>query len=188
MKKNSLVIFLTGLIFLSAVSSVFAKESGSSANLNALARISKEEIKRAETEKKKMAIRAVLERYQSPMAGSEASFIETCKKYNIDCYLLPSIAGLESTFGRFIWPDSYNPFGWDRGYMMFENWPQSIDTVGKGLRENYINKWGLLSVEQIGPIYSESPTWSKRVSWFMSEFKKEEEKLTLLSAEIPVKL
>lgn len=188
MKKISLAIFLTGLFFLVTFSPVIAKESGSSAILSVVTRINQEEIKQVEIEKKKIAIRAVLERYQSPMAGSEVNFIETCNKYNLDCYLLPSIAGLESTFGRFIWPNSYNPFGWDRGYMMFEDWPQSIDTVGKGLRENYINKWGLLSVNQIGPIYSESPTWAVRVSWFMNEFRKEEEKLTLLSKEIPVKL
>ncbi len=132
-------------------------------------------------------IDSVLNRYGSPMAGEGESFVKTCVKYQIDCYLLPSIAGLESTFGKFIWPDSHNPFGWARGYMMFDNWSESIDTVGAGLRKGYLNK-GALSVDEIGPIYSESPTWAVRVNYFINQFEKEEAKMTLLSDEFPVKL
>ena len=100
---------------------------------------------------------------------------------------MPSIAGLESTFGKFIWPNSYNAFGWARGFMMFENWADGIDTVAKGLRNGYLDK-GALTVEDIGPIYSESPTWAIRVNFFIKQFEKEEEKITLLSNQFPVQL
>jgi hypothetical protein len=71
--------------------------------------------------------------------------------------------------------------------MMFESWADGIDTVAKGLRKGYLNK-GALTVEEIGPIYSESPTWAVRVNYFIRQFKKEEEKMLLLSTQIPVQL
>ncbi len=136
---------------------------------------------------KKLAIKRILEKYSAPLVGETDSFINACSRYDLDCYLLPSIAGLESTFGRFIYLNSYNPFGWARGYMMFGSWAQGIETVGKGLREGYLNK-GALSVSEIGLIYSESPTWSRRVQYFMNEFKHEEAKLQLYLNQESVEL
>ncbi len=188
MKKLILALIITGLFFFGVTVVEAENQAGSSAQLSFDVQIDQEEQTATNFKRKEMAIKAVLTRYNSPMLGVEKSFIETCKKYNLDCYLLPSIAGLESTFGRFIWPNSYNPFGWARGYMMFSSWEQGIDTVGRGLRENYINKWGLLTVNEIGPIYSESPTWAVRVNWFIDQFKMEEERLSLQSMEFPVKL
>lgn len=189
MKKIIFLTLITGLLFFYSPSITMAQnQAGSSAQLSTKIQIDQEEQTAIDFKKKELAIRAVLTRYNSPMIGEEKSFINACKKYTLDCYLLPSIAGLESTFGRFIWPNSYNPFGWARGYMMFSSWSDGINTVGKGLRENYINNWGLLTVNDIGPIYSESPTWAIRVNWFINQFKLEEEKLSLLSFEFPVKL
>jgi len=136
---------------------------------------------------KKLSIKRIFEKYNAPLIDSADSFIATCQNFNLDCYLLPSIAGLESTFGRFIYPNSYNPFGWGGGMIMFNSWNEGIGTVAKGLRENYLNK-GADSVEQIGKIYSESPTWALRVRYFMSEFQKEQEKLQLYLSENTVKL
>ena len=135
----------------------------------------------------KIVLRTVLERYNSPLANEVDSFIDACQKYNLDCYLLPSIAGLESTFGQFVYPDSYNPFGWGGGYIKFDNWSQSIDTVAQGLRLNYINR-GATSVPAIGRIYSESPTWAIRVQNFINQFRQEEDKLPLFLSENKVEL
>ena len=121
------------------------------------------------------------------MSDESESFVKACIKYQINCYLLPSIAGLESTFGKFIYPNSFNPFGWGRGYMMFDNWAQAIETVAKGIYNDYVKK-GAQTVEEIGLIYSESPTWAVRVNFFINQFEKEEEKLTLLSDQFPVEL
>jgi len=136
---------------------------------------------------KKRAIKNYLSKFQTPLIDHVDAFIQACQLYNLDCYLLPSIAGLESTFGKFIWPNSYNAFGWARGFMMFDSWEQGIDTVGKGLRKGYLNK-GALTVEDIGPIYSESPTWAVRVNFFINQFEKEEKKMSLLSGQLPVEL
>ena len=130
--------------------------------------------------KQKIAIRKVLQKWQSPLVDSVDDFITACNKYNLDCYLLPSITGIESSFGKHIYPNSNNPFGWGRGLIMFEDWAEAIDTVGKGLRENYYNK-GAETIEDVGRIYCEGNTWAGKVRFFMNEFKKEEDKIQLFS-------
>lgn len=175
------------LFFLWAIPVKAETIAGSSAPLAYNSFINTNDIEQLRQENIKIAIETVLKRYNSPMAEESDAFVKACIKYKIDCYLLPSIAGLESTFGKFIWPNSYNPFGWARGYMMFENWSEGIDTVAKGLRNGYMNK-GALTVEDIGPIYSESPTWAVRVNYFIRQFEKEEEKMSLLSEQFLVQL
>lgn len=126
---------------------------------------------------KRVAIYKTLERYNSPLLEEVDSFLIACLNYGIDCYLLPSISGVESTFGRFLLPGTYNPFGWGGGYMPFSSWQDGFLTVAKGLRENYIDQ-GLTSVEMIGPVYAPpSTTWSGKVLMFMRIFAAEEAKL-----------
>lgn len=127
---------------------------------------------------KKNVIKKVLQRYNSPLTDSTDAFIETCQKYNLDCYLLPSIAGLESYFGTQLMPGSHNPFGWGRGLIYFDSWEAGIYTVGNGLRENYINK-GAETVEEIGAIYCEGNTWAGKVRSIMKTFQQEEQKQEL---------
>jgi len=188
MKKLIAIITIISLFFFLSVFSVSAEAmAGASAPLLHNSFINTDDIEQLRQAKIKITIENVLRRYNSPMADASESFVKACIKYQIDCYLLPSIAGLESTFGKFIWPNSYNAFGWDRGYMMFDSWDEGIDTVAKGLRKGYINK-GALTVDQIGPIYSESPTWAVRVNSIRAQFEKEEDKLSLLSNQFPVQL
>ena len=187
MKKLIFLTFFSLFFFLSALPVKAETIAGASAPLVYNSFISTSDIEEMRLRKVKMAIENILKRYGSPMSEESDSFVKACIKYQIDCYLLPSIAGLESTFGKFIWPESHNAFGWARGYMMFDTWAEGIDTVGKGLRKGYLNK-GALTVEDIGPIYSESPTWATRVNYFKIQFEKEEKKLTLLSSQFPVQL
>lgn len=123
---------------------------------------------------KYITIKNVLEKKNAPLSVEASSFTDTCFKYEIDCYLLPSISGLESSFGRFTASNSYNPFGWGGGYIYFESWRHGIDKVGAGLRKGYYDK-GLTNPYLIGPVYAESPTWAVRVSSFIAQFKSEEE-------------
>ncbi len=136
---------------------------------------------------KKLAIKRVLEKYNSVLAANADDFMKACENYNLDCYLLPSIAGLESTFGQNIYPRSYNAWGWGRGLIMFKDWADGINTIGAGLRKNYINK-GAQDVYEIGRIYSESPTWAVRVEHFMKEFQAEENQISLFFNQNPVQL
>ncbi len=136
---------------------------------------------------KRLAIKRILERYHSPLINETEQFIRACEVYSLNCYLLPSISGLESTFGQYIYPGSHNPFGWGGGLISYGSWGDSIDAVAKGLKENYIDK-GANTVDDIGRIYSESPTWSSRVNFFMKEFSDEEKKILLLPDKNQVEL
>ncbi|MEK7109642.1 MAG: hypothetical protein AAB876_00310 [Patescibacteria group bacterium] len=186
--KNIILVMILSLFFsLSALSVKAEIIAGASAPLVYNSFIKIGDIEQLRQRNIEITIESVLKRYNSPMAGDAESFVKACIKYQIDCYLLPSIAGLESTFGKFIWPDSFNPFGWARGYMMFDSWSEGIDTVAKGLKQGYLNK-GALTVEDIGSIYSESPTWATRVNFFINQFEREEEKMSLLSSQFPVQL
>jgi len=186
---NKLII-TTVFIALFLLSTIPAKAeiiAGASAPLTHQSFIDTKDIEQLQEKKLQIIIESVLKRYNSPLSGESEAFVKACIKYQINCYLLPSIAGLESTFGKFIYPNSYNPFGWGRGYMMFGSWSEGFDTVAKGLKNSYIKK-GAETIEEIGPIYAESPTWAIRVNWFIKQFEKEEEKMTLLSDQFPVQL
>lgn len=124
---------------------------------------------------KRKAMTEVLKRYNAPLLTEVDSFIDACTTYNLDCYLLPSISGVESTFGRFLIPGTYNAFGWGRGLLGYTSFNQTIMTVGKGIRENYIDK-GADTVDKIGRIYCEGDTWSGKVKFFMNQFEEEEKK------------
>ena len=170
-----LILPLIAIMYLFFVPSAFgAQIAGQSAQLMVVTDSSISSVTVDVHEQKRQVIETVLKKYNSPLAGSADAFVRTCMKYNLNCYLLPSIAGLESTFGKFIWPDSYNPFGWGGGYIMFDNWDDGIETVGSGLRKNYLDK-GADGIEQVGKIYSESPTWSPRVMIFIREFERAEQ-------------
>lgn len=183
-------IILISVLFLSLTRSISADEiAGSSAAIKAIPfPLNLDNVNDPQKIYKiKKAIQNVLKKYDSPLVTEIDSFIDACMTYKLDCYLLPSIAGLESTFGKFISPNSYNPFGWGGGYIKFNNWRDGILTVAGGLRNNYINK-GAQSIDDIGNIYAESPTWSTRVQYFMNSFRQEEAKLELFLSMNQVKL
>jgi hypothetical protein len=131
---------------------------------------------------KRMAIKNFLLKYNAPLATETDAFIKACTQYDLDCYLLPAISGVESSFGRYLKPGTYNPFGWGQGNIPFPSFSEAILAVGKGLRENYIDK-GATSVDQIGRIYCEGNTWAGKVIYFMNQFQKEEKNLLLLSSD-----
>jgi len=118
---------------------------------------------------KRMVISEVLNKYNAPLASEVDGFMNACMAHDIDCYLLPSIAGLESSFGKYTYPQSHNPFGWGGGYIIFDTWEEGFMVVAKGLSENYIAR-GADTIEKIGPIYAASPTWTQRVRFFQNEF------------------
>ncbi|MDO8269753.1 MAG: hypothetical protein Q7T54_03730 [Candidatus Levybacteria bacterium] len=123
------------------------------------------------------ALENVLKRYNSPLTYHAAAYIKTADKYGMDWKLLPSIAGLESTFGKRQMPGSYNSYGWGGGRIYFESVEHGIDTVLFGLKNRYVAR-GATTVETIAPIYSESPTWAPRVRLFMKQFEAEYDKLS----------
>ena len=110
----------------------------------------------------------------SPLAAVSGDFIEVADRYDLDWRLLPAIAGLESSFGKRLWPGSFNPFGWGGGYIVFKDWEDGFDKVAKGLKENYIRK-GLTTPETIGKVYAPpNPKWGGLVASLMKQISKEE--------------
>lgn len=111
--------------------------------------------------------------HNSPLEAHAQDFIDAAKMYNLDWRLVASIAGVESTFGKFI-PGGYNGWGWGvygTQAIYFESWKDGIYTVSKGLRENYMDK-GYVEPYSMNRIYAASPTWGSRVTFFMNEIEK----------------
>lgn len=128
---------------------------------------------------KQRVIEKVLTRYNSQLVGEADTFVKYAYEYNIDPYLLISISGLESFFGRHMIPGNYNAWGWGGGYIGLQSWDHAIYTISKALRENYYDK-GAQDIHDVGRKYAESPTWSVRVQYFMDQFYKEETKMKKL--------
>lgn len=125
-------------------------------------------------------LQSYLEQFNSPLQHHASDFIEAADKYNLDWKLVAAIAGVESTFGKFV-PGgqevkytSYNAWGWGvygTQAIYFKSWKDGIFTVSKGLRENYLNK-GLNDPYSINRVYAASPTWGSKVSYFLADMDK----------------
>ncbi len=127
------------------------------------------------------AVQNVFKKYNSPLSDQVHFYVKYADEFGLDWRLLPAISGLESTFGKFLMPGSYNAYGWGGGHIYFESWEDGIKVINKALRENYIDR-GATDVWSIGPIYAQSPTWSIRVNAFMQEINEEYLKLSIFPA------
>ncbi len=117
-----------------------------------------------------------LAKYNSPLQYHAQDFIDAADEYNMDWKLVPAIAGVESTFGRFV-PggtyeySSYNAWGWGvygTQAIYFKSWRDGIFTVSKGLKENYLNK-GLTDPYSMNRVYAASPAWGWKVDYFLRD-------------------
>ena len=114
-------------------------------------------------------LRNYLEEHNSPLSDYSGVFIAFADQYRLDWRLVPAITGVESTFGKRILVDSYNAYGWANGAYSFESWDESIETVSKALRNNYIDR-GAVSINDIARIYAPpSATWARNVKFFMNK-------------------
>lgn len=116
-------------------------------------------------------IQKFLEYRSSPLAKNSVDFYLASKEYNFEPYLLPAIAGVESSFGQAMMANSYNPFGWNNGRYFFKNFKEAIFTVAKSLREKYVPN-GEINPQKIGKTYATSwPTWIPKVEGLVSQVK-----------------
>jgi hypothetical protein len=118
-------------------------------------------------------IRNYLEKENSPLAPYSDLIVEVSDKYGLDYRLLPAIAQKESGLCRVIPEGSHNCWGWgihSKGTLMFDSYPEALETVAKGLRENYIDK-GYVTAEQIMKKYAhpDSTTWANGVNFYMDQ-------------------
>ena len=107
--------------------------------------------------------------YNSPLSEYAAEFVYWADYYQIDWRLVPSISGVESTFGKRIPKGSYNAYGWAGGNYRFNSWEDSIEEVSKTLRLKYKDN-GAVTLGQIAHRYAPpSQTWAWKVDFFMNK-------------------
>ncbi|PIS15155.1 hypothetical protein COT63_01475 [Candidatus Shapirobacteria bacterium CG09_land_8_20_14_0_10_38_17] len=125
------------------------------------------------TEARPIIIGQYLAKYNSPLEPYADFIFQTSQKYNLDYRLLVAIAQQESNLGKKIPQNSYNAWGWgvhSQGTLGFSNWEEAIETVSRGLREDYLNQ-GLVTPEQIMSKYTplSDGSWAFGVRQFMGE-------------------
>ncbi|MCH7541267.1 glucosaminidase domain-containing protein [Patescibacteria group bacterium] len=108
-----------------------------------------------------------LKKQGSPMASEAKSLVKIADKYGFDWTLLAAIAGVESTFGRFVPLGSHNAYGWHNGNFYFNSWASASEYVAKGITVKW-GHMGEITPWKIGPYYAETPNWAARVSSNMS--------------------
>lgn len=130
-------------------------------------------IEARQMDKRAEILQAYLARYNSPMQYQAQDFIDAADASDLDWKLLPAIAGVESTFGKFI-PGGYNAWGWGvygNQAIYFKSWREGMFTVSSGLRKNYINR-GLTDPASINRMYSTSSKWGTNVTYFLKDIEK----------------
>ncbi len=120
-------------------------------------------------------VKRYLIQFDSPLIPYSEMIVQTADKYGIDYRFIPAIARQESNLCHIIPPGSYNCWGWgitSVSSLGFDSYPQAIDTVTKGLKNNYIDD-GLVTPEQIMTKYTpqSNGSWARGVNEFMSEMR-----------------
>ncbi len=110
-------------------------------------------------------------KYNSPLYDDAETVVNVSDKYGFDYRLLPAIAMQESGLCRVIPNDSHNCWGWGiygTTVTRFDSYAVAIETVGRGLKNNYIDK-GLTTTEQIMAKYTPSSngSWARGVNTFI---------------------
>src|SRR3989344_6138052 len=118
-------------------------------------------------------LEAYLETHNSPLSKEADYFVSEADRLGLDWKLVVAIAGVESTFGKFVPRNSYNGWGWaiytgQSDGRHFSDWKEGITVVSEGLKYKYIDR-GATTIEQIGRIYAASPAWSSKVRFFLQK-------------------
>lgn len=112
--------------------------------------------------------------YGSPLAKHADKLIQVSDKYGLDYRLLAAIAMQESGGGKKIPEGSFNAWGWaiyENSTKRFSSWEEAIEVVGKGIKNNYIDR-GLKTPEKIMTRYApvslaNGGSWAKGVNYFL---------------------
>ena len=118
-------------------------------------------------------IKDYLTDYNSPLVPYAGFLVQTADKYGLDFRLITAIAQQESNLCKIIPPDSYNCWGWgihSKGTLGFSSYEEGIETVSRGLREEYLDK-GYSTVEKIMSKYTplSNGSWANGVNKFMGQ-------------------
>lgn len=174
LKKLSVLVVTFLLLSINSTPVLFAEEAATTAP----ARVDQVDSKQLDERAK--ILQAYLQKYNSPLQYHAQDFIDAADANQMDWKLVPAIAGVESTFGKFI-PGglntpytSYNAWGWGvygTQSLGFKSWRDGIFTVSTGLKQNYIDK-GLTDPYAMNKVYAASPVWGQKVSYFLADLEK----------------
>ncbi|HWA51813.1 MAG TPA: hypothetical protein VG895_02020 [Patescibacteria group bacterium] len=118
-------------------------------------------------------VKEYLAEYGSPLLPYANEIVQMADKYGIDFRFIPAIAQQESNLCHVIPPGSFNCWGWgitSVSSLGFDSYQDGIETVSKGLKENYIDD-GLTTPDEIMTKYTPSSngSWAHGVNEFMGE-------------------
>lgn len=118
-------------------------------------------------------IKEYLYLYDSPLEPYANLIVENADRYALDFRLTTAIAQKESNLCKRIPEDSHNCWGWgihSKGTLGFSSYEEAIETVSRGLKEEYIDK-GYDTVEEIMAKYTplSNGSWAYGVTKFMTE-------------------
>lgn len=116
-------------------------------------------------------LKSFFRKYNSPLYDYADLIVKVSDKYKFDYRLLPAIAMQESNLCRYIPEDSHNCWGWgiygDK-IIKFSSYEEAIETVAKGIKEQYIDK-GYVTASKIMEKYTPSSngSWAHGVNTFL---------------------
>ncbi len=119
-------------------------------------------------------IKQYMDKYDSPLSPYADYIVQKADQYGIDYRLIVAIARKESGMCKIIPPGGHNCWGWgihSAGTLGFDSYEEAIETVTKGLKENYYDK-GYVEPNEIMRKYTpHSPEgiWAENVQTFMDE-------------------
>lgn len=130
------------------------------------------------TDARNLIVESFFKDHQSILNNFAQTFISVADFYHLDFRLLPAITMQESNGAKKFPENSYNPFGYGiygSKKVHFDSFEDAIETVGKALREDYLNE-GLHTPEQIMTKYTppsllKGGAWAKGVTQFMEELR-----------------
>lgn len=130
------------------------------------------ELIRSQKVEKVVNLEKFFKKNNSPLVNHSETFVEVAEKYGLDYRLLPAISCMESSCGKYLIEGSYNPFGWGiygTNAIYFEDYDEAIETVGKGLKDNYLSR-GFDTPQKIAPVYTppNHVNWLNGVTYFMN--------------------
>lgn len=129
----------------------------------------KSQVEAKQLDKKAQILADYFHQYNSPLENHAQDFVDAADQYGVDWKLVPSISGVESTFGKNSY--GYNAWGWGiygNQALGFNSWREGIYTVTSGLKSGYIER-GLTDPFSMNRVYAASPTWGWRVNYFMND-------------------
>lgn len=116
-------------------------------------------------------LKAFFRKHNSSLYDYADKIVDVSDKYKFDYRLLPAIAMQESNLCRVIPENSFNCWGWGiygTTVTRFDSYDDAIETVGKGIKDNYIDK-GLVTASAIMNKYTPSSkgSWQYGVNTFL---------------------